>query len=75
MNFALLVAMVAILLLVLRAICVRNLSASELAQLKAISCPICRKNLQTIMALYVLVRSIHKLEKQVTKRLHYGLSK
>lgn len=58
MNSLLMLAGVLMLMLILRAIGLRNLSKDELAELEAVECPQCRVNLETIMSIYGLIKAL-----------------
>ena len=62
MCIAMVFVVVAALVLSVRAILLASLAERELAELQAISCPICRRNLETLAAVCVIVKTIRKLK-------------
>jgi hypothetical protein len=75
MNIVLAIVGVAALLLTLRTIGVWNLPEDELAKLEAIRCPICRRNVQTIMAVCSLIRGFQRLMGRSAERLRQALTR
>ncbi|HWT03303.1 MAG TPA: hypothetical protein VN256_23825 [Pyrinomonadaceae bacterium] len=69
MSLLLSVLGLATLLLTLKAIGVRNLSEDELAELNAVECPVCRKNLETIKAACGLWRGLRKVQRRAARRV------
>ena len=58
MNLALVIVGIAIAVLVLKAVGLQLMSEAEIEQLDAIHCPVCKKNVGTIIAIRGLVRWI-----------------
>jgi hypothetical protein len=64
---------VAMLLLGLRALGIHKLSESDLAEIKNTKCPICRKNLLTIIVICHLAKGLYVVEERFLKFLHATL--
>lgn len=71
MSFVMVTVGAAVLLLALRAVGIGMLSEEQLAELESVSCPICRRNLQTIMAVYSLIVGLEKLKVRAANLLDH----